>query len=35
MENVQFTVDVVDDLPVDAKTRKFQLIFDKRQAAAA
>ena len=34
MENVQFTVDVVDDLPVNPKTRKFQLIVDKRNAAA-
>jgi phenylacetate-coenzyme A ligase PaaK-like adenylate-forming protein len=32
MENVQFTVEVTDDLPVNPVTRKFQLIVDKRQA---
>lgn len=32
---VRFAVDVVDDLPVNTKTRKFQLIVDKRNAAAA
>ena len=35
MENVQFTVDVVDDLPVNPGTRKFQLIVDKRQGGRA
>ena len=35
MENVRFTVDVVDDLPVNPRTRKFQLIVDRRPGAAA
>ena len=35
MENVQFTVEVTDDLPVNPVTRKFQLIVDKRLAPAA
>jgi phenylacetate-CoA ligase len=34
MENVQFTVEVAEDLPVSPVTRKFQLILDKRAAAA-
>ena len=34
MENVQFAVDVVDDLPVNPVTRKFQLIVDKRARPA-
>jgi phenylacetate-coenzyme A ligase PaaK-like adenylate-forming protein len=34
MENVQFILDVTDDLPVNPVTRKFQLIVDKRAAAA-
>ena len=32
MENVRFEVLAVDDLPVDPRTRKFQLIVDKRAA---
>lgn len=34
MENVQFTVVVADDLPVNPVTRKFQLIVDKRTTPA-
>jgi phenylacetate-coenzyme A ligase PaaK-like adenylate-forming protein len=34
MANVRFDVEIVDDLPVNPKTRKFQLIVD-RQASAA
>jgi phenylacetate-coenzyme A ligase PaaK-like adenylate-forming protein len=33
MENVQFTLVVTDDLPVNPVTRKFQLIVDKRAEA--
>jgi hypothetical protein len=32
MDNVRFEVLAVDDLPVNARTRKFQLIVDKRAA---
>lgn len=35
MDNVRFTVVPTDDLPVNPRTRKFQLIVDKRPAAAA
>ncbi|MES2625210.1 MAG: hypothetical protein V4628_08020 [Pseudomonadota bacterium] len=34
MENVQYTVEVTDDLPVNPVTRKFQLIVDKRGSVA-
>jgi phenylacetate-CoA ligase len=30
--NVSFRVMVVDDIPVNPRTRKFQLIVDRRQA---
>jgi phenylacetate-CoA ligase len=30
MDNVRFTVVPVDDLPVNPRTRKFQLIVDRR-----
>jgi hypothetical protein len=33
MDNVQFEVHPVDDLPVNPRTRKFQLIVDARAAA--
>jgi phenylacetate-CoA ligase len=33
MSNVSFGVETVDDLPVNPKTRKFQLIVDEREAA--
>ena len=35
MENVRFTVVPTDDLPVNPRTRKFQLIVDQRPTAAA
>jgi phenylacetate-CoA ligase len=35
MDNVQFEVVPTDDLPVNPRTRKFQLIVDKRPTAAA
>jgi phenylacetate-coenzyme A ligase PaaK-like adenylate-forming protein len=35
MDNVRFTVVVADDLPVDPRTRKFQLIVDARRRDAA
>jgi phenylacetate-coenzyme A ligase PaaK-like adenylate-forming protein len=35
MDNVQFEVVPTDDLPVNSRTRKFQLIVDKRPTAAA
>jgi len=34
MDNVHYEVVVVDDLPVNPRTRKFQLIVDRRRAAA-
>ena len=34
MDNVAFDIVVVDDLPVDPKTRKFRLIVDARAAPA-
>jgi phenylacetate-CoA ligase len=33
LDNVQFSVEEVDDLPVNPRTRKFQLIVDARSAA--
>jgi hypothetical protein len=35
MDNVRFTVEVADDLPVNPRTRKFQLIVDSRARNAA
>jgi phenylacetate-CoA ligase len=35
MDNVRFTVVPADDLPVNPRTRKFQLIVDRRPTAAA
>jgi phenylacetate-coenzyme A ligase PaaK-like adenylate-forming protein len=35
MDNVRFEVVPTDDLPVNPRTRKFQLIVDKRPTAAA
>jgi hypothetical protein len=35
MPNVTFEVASVDDLPVNPRTRKFQLIVDDREAVAA
>jgi phenylacetate-CoA ligase len=35
MDNVRFSVMAVDDLPVNPRTRKFQLIVDQRPGAAA
>jgi hypothetical protein len=35
MENVAFEVVPTDDLPVNPRTRKFQLILDRRGAAPA
>jgi phenylacetate-CoA ligase len=35
MDNVRFAVVPTDDLPVDPRTRKFQLIVDRRNCAAA
>jgi phenylacetate-coenzyme A ligase PaaK-like adenylate-forming protein len=35
MDNVRFAVVVADDLPVDPRTRKFQLIVDARRRDAA
>jgi phenylacetate-coenzyme A ligase PaaK-like adenylate-forming protein len=35
MDNVRFTVLPTDDLPVNPRTRKFQLIVDRRPTAAA
>jgi phenylacetate-CoA ligase len=35
MDNVQFEVVPTDDLPVNPRTRKFQLIVDKRPTAGA
>jgi len=32
MDNVRFDVVPTDDLPVNPRTRKFQLILDKRAA---
>lgn len=35
LNNVQFGVDVVDDIPVDPDTRKFKLVLQQTKAQAA